>query len=115
MIESKIKVLRKAAQVSTTQSSDNIWCVVAGNEEMVNNVAYSAISSKDRVKILFREHVDLKESFVRKKFDFIMVYGDTDKIRELSLICKENGGAYLKIAPYYVKNEPNLLLLSWAR
>jgi hypothetical protein len=112
MIESKIKVLRKAAQVSTTQSSDNIWCVVAGNEEMVNNVAYSAISSKDRVKILFREHVDLKESFVRKKFDFIMVYGDTDKIRELSLICKENGGAYLKIAPYYVKNEPNLLLLA---
>ncbi len=112
MIESKIKVLRKAAQVSTTQSSDNIWCVIAGNEEMVNNVAYSAISSKDRVKILFREHVDLKESFVRKKFDFIMVYGDTDKIRELSLICKENGGAYLKIAPYYVKNEPNLLLLA---
>ncbi|PKL67610.1 MAG: hypothetical protein CVV28_04860 [Methanobacteriales archaeon HGW-Methanobacteriales-1] len=112
MIESKIKVLRKAAQVSTTQSSDNIWCVIAGNEEMVNNVAYSAISSKERVKILFREHVDLKESFVRKKFDFIMVYGDTDKIRELSLICKENGGAYLKIAPYYVKNEPNLLLLA---
>jgi hypothetical protein len=112
MIESKIKVLRKAAQVSTTQSSDNIWCVIAGNEEMVNNVAYSAISSKDRVKILFREHVDLKESFVRKKFDFIMLYGDTDKIRELSLICKENGGAYLKIAPYYVKNEPNLLLLA---
>lgn len=112
MIESKIKVLRKAAQVSTTQSSDNIWCVIAGNEEMVNNVAYSAISSKDRVKILFREHVDLKESFVRKKFDFIMLYGDTDKIRELSLICKENGGAYLKIAPYYVKNESNLLLLA---
>ncbi len=111
MIESKIKVLRKAAQVSTTQSSDKIWCVIAGNEEMVNNVAYSAISSKERVKILFREHVNLKESFVRKKFDFIMLYGDTDKIRELSLICKENGGAYLKIAPYYVKNESNLLLL----
>jgi hypothetical protein len=55
--------------------------------------------------------VNLKESFVRKKFDFIMLYGDTDKIRELSLICKENGGAYLKIAPYYVKNESNLLLL----
>ncbi|MDP1553255.1 MAG: hypothetical protein Q8M06_09605 [Methanobacteriaceae archaeon] len=110
MIESKIKVLRKAAMVSTTQSSDKIWCVIAGNEEMVNNVAYSAISSKERVKILFREHVNLKESFVRKKFDLIMLYGDTDKLRELSLICKENGGAYLKIAPYYVKNESNLLL-----
>lgn len=111
MIESKIKVLRKAAQVSTTQSSDKIWCVIAGNEEMVNNVAYAAISSKERVKILFREHVNLKESFVKKKFDFIMLYGDTHKIRELSLICKENGGAYIKIAPYYVEKEPNLLLL----
>lgn len=111
MIESKIKVLRKAAQVSTAQSSDKIWCVIAGNEEMVNNVAYAAISSKDRVEILFREHVNLKESFVQKKFDFIMIYGETDKIRDLSLICKENGGAYLKIAPYYVNNEPNLVLL----
>jgi hypothetical protein len=111
MIESKIKVLRKAAQVSTAQSSDKIWCVIAGNEEMVNNVAYAAISSNERVEILFREHVNLKESFVQKKFDFIMLYGDTNKVRELSLICKENGGAYLKIAPYYVNNEPNLVLL----
>lgn len=111
MIESKIKVLRKAAQVSTAQSSDKIWCVIAGNEEMVNNVAYAAISSKDRVEILFREHVNLKESFVQKKFDFIMIYGETNKVRDLSLICKENGGAYLKIAPYYVNNEPNLVLL----
>ncbi len=111
MIESKIKVLRKAAQVSTAQSSDKIWCVIAGNEEMVNNVAYAAISSKDRVEILFREHVNLKESFVQKKFDFIMIYGENDKVRDLSLICKENGGAYLKIAPYYVNNEPNLVLL----
>jgi len=111
MIESKIKVLRKAAQVSTAQDSDKIWCVIAGNEEMVNNVAYAAISAKERVKIVFREHVNLKESFVRKKFDFIMLHGDSNIIRELSLICKENGGAYLKIAPYYVKNESNLILL----
>ncbi len=111
MIESKIKVLRKAAKVSTAQNSDQIWCVIAGNEEMVNNVAYAAISAKDRVKILFREHVNFKESFVRKKFDFIMLYGDNNIIRDLSLICKDNGGAYLKIAPYYVKNEPDLILL----
>lgn len=45
-----------------------------------------------------------------KKFDFILLYGDINKIRELSLICKENGGSYLKIAPYYVINEPNLML-----
>lgn len=39
-----------------------------------------------------------------------MLHGETSKIRELSMICKENGGAYLKIAPYYVKDEPNLML-----
>ncbi|MGI6465764.1 MAG: hypothetical protein ACOX07_09470 [Methanobacterium sp.] len=110
MIENKIKILRKAAEVSTVQDSDYIWCVIAGNEEMVNNVAYSAIMDKDRVKVLCREHVTTRESFVTKKFDFIMLYGETGKIRELSMICKDNGGAYLKIAPYYVKDEANLLL-----
>ncbi|BDZ70393.1 hypothetical protein [Methanobacterium petrolearium] len=110
MIEDKIKILRKAAEVSTVQDSDYIWCVIAGNEDMVNNVAYSAIMDKERVKVLCREHVTTRESFVTKKFDFIMLYGETSKIRELSMICKENGGAYLKIAPYYVKDEANLLL-----
>ncbi len=111
MIEDKIQVLRQAAKVSTEQSSDKLWCVIAGNEELVNNIAYAAIASKDRVKILFREHVILKESYVRKKFDFIMLYGETNKIRELSYICKDNGGAYIQIAPYYVSDEPNLMLL----
>lgn len=110
MIENKIKTLRQAAKVSTMQDSDKIWCVIAGNEEMVNNVAYEAILNKDRVEILFREHVTSRESFVTKKFDFIMLFGDTSKIRDLSLISKENGGAYLKIAPYYIKEEPNLML-----
>lgn len=110
MIENKIKILRKAAEVSTVQDSDYIWCVIAGNEDMVNNVAYSAIMDKDRVKVLCREHVTTRESFVTKKFDFIMLHGETSKIRELSMICKDNGGAYLKIAPYYVKDEGNLLL-----
>ncbi len=111
MIESKIKVLRKAAHVSTAQSSDRLWCVIAGNEEMVNSVAYEAITSRDLVKILFREHVTIKDSFLRKRFDLIMLYGESNKIRDLSLICKEKGGAYIKIAPYYVENEPNLVLL----
>ena len=110
MIENKIKTLRRAAKVSTMPDSDKIWCVIAGNEEMVNNVAYAAIIDKERVKILCREHISTKESFVTKKFDFILLYGDINKIRELSLICKENGGSYLKIAPYYVLNEPNLML-----
>lgn len=110
MIEDKIKTLRQAAKVSTMQESDEIWCVIAGNEEMVNNIAYAAITEKDRVKILCREHITRKDSFVTKKFDFIMLHGDINKIRDLSLMCKDNGGAYLKIAPYYVLNEPNLIL-----
>ncbi|HML05158.1 MAG TPA: hypothetical protein VK426_05250 [Methanobacterium sp.] len=111
MIENKIKTLRQAAKVSTVQDSDKIWCVIAGNEEMVNNVAYEAILNKDRVKILFREHITSRESFVTKKYDFIMLYGETSKIRDLSLISKESGGAYLKIAPYYVEDESNLMLV----
>lgn len=111
MIEDKIKTLRKAAKVSTMQDSDKIWCVIAGNEEMINTVAYESILDKERVNILFREHVTSRESFVTKKFDFIMLHGDTDKIRDLSLISKENGGAYLKIAPYYVEEESNLILV----
>lgn len=110
MIEDKIQVLRQAAKVSNEQSSDKLWCVAAGNEELVNDIAYAAISSKDKVKILFREHVTLEESYVHKKFDFIMLYGDSDKIRKFSHICKENGGAYIQIAPFYVGNEPNLTL-----
>jgi hypothetical protein len=110
MIEDKIKTLRKAAKVSTMQDSDQIWCVIAGNEEMINNLAYAAILDKDRVKILCREHVATRESFVTKKFDFLMLYGDINKIRDLSLMCKEEGGAYITIAPYYVINESNLML-----
>lgn len=78
---------------------------------MVNNVSYEAILDKERVTILCREHITSKESFVTQKFDFLMLYGDENKIRDLSLICKEEGGAYLKIAPYYTKNESNLILL----
>jgi hypothetical protein len=39
------------------------------------------------------------------------LYGETSKIRDLSLISKESGGAYLKIAPYYVEDESNLMLV----
>lgn len=111
MIENKIKTLRKAAKVSTMQDAGKIWCVIAGSEEMINNVSYEAILNKDRVKILCREHIRVKESFVTQKFDFLMFYGDENKLRDLSMMSKDQGGAYLKIAPYYTKNEPNLLLL----
>jgi len=111
MIENKIKTLRKAAKVSTMQDADKLWCVIAGSEEMINNVAYEAILDKERVKLLCREHITIKESFITQKFDFLMLYGDENKIRDLSLISKEQGGAFLKIAPYYMKDEPNLLLI----
>lgn len=111
MIENKIKTLRQAAKVSTMQDADKIWCVIAGSEEMINNVSYEAILNKERVSILCREHISTKESFVTQKFDFLMIYGDENKIRDLSLLSKEQGGAYLKIAPYYAENESKLLLL----
>ncbi|MGB9199940.1 hypothetical protein [Methanobacterium sp.] len=110
MIENNIKTLRQAAKVSTVQDSDEIWCLIAGNEEMVNNIAYEAITDTGKVEILCREHITSKESFVTKIFDFIILHGDINKIRDLSLMCKNNGGAYLKIVPYYVLNEPNLIL-----
>ncbi len=111
LIENKIKTLRKAATVSTIHDADKLWCVIAGSEEMINNAAYEAILNKERVKILCREHVTNKESFVTQKFDFLLLYGDVNKIRDLTLIIKDQGGAYLKIAPYYMENEPELLLV----
>ncbi len=111
MIENKIKTLRKAATVSTIHDADELWCVIAGSEEMINNAAYEAILDKKRIKILCREHITNKESFITQKFDFLLLYGDVNKIRELTSISKEQGGAYLKIAPYYVENEPELLLV----
>ncbi len=111
MIENKIKTLRKAASVSTVHDADELWCVIAGSEELINNAAYEAILDKERVKILCREHITNKESFITQKFDFLLLYGDVNKIRDLTSISKEQGGAYIKIAPYYMENEPELLLV----
>lgn len=106
-----IQDLRKAASVSTSHNSDKLWCVISGNEQMVNNIAYSAISTKEEVKILFREHIDLKDGFLSKQFDFIMIYGETRKIRQLNRLCKDNGGAYINIASHYVQNKADLFLI----
>lgn len=111
MIEDKIQLLRQAARVSSKENTDKLWCVIAGNDKLVNDIAYASIAAKDKVKILFREHVTMEETHIQKKFDFIMLNGDYLKINELSHICKENGGAYIQITPNYVGNEPNLMLL----
>lgn len=111
MIEDNIQVLRQAARATSNNVSEKVWCVIAGNDELVDDMAYKAIASKHSIKILFREHVILKENRIDKKFDFIMLNGNSKKIDELKHSCKENGGAFIQISPYYLSEEPNLMVL----
>lgn len=110
MIEQSIKNLRKAAQVSTSKSSDKVWCAIAGNEEAINEVIYEARTMSDHVEILHREHSSFKDDYIEKKFDFIMLYGESDNIRDLSNLSKEDGCAYIQVAPFYTEHEKNLML-----
>jgi hypothetical protein len=111
LIEDKIQALRQAAKISDERRSDQLSCIVVSNE-LGDDIVYAAISSKNkRLKILFRESITLEESRVHKKFDLIMLYGDANKIRELSHACKEKGGAYIKIDPLYLDNEINFMLI----
>lgn len=111
MIEDKIKLLRKAAQVSTTESAENVWCVIVGNKEVIDTIVYEVMSLKENVKILLKRKMKLNELFITRKFNLMVLYGEESQIRELSLICKEIGGLALKIAPYHVKNNSNLVLI----
>lgn len=116
MIEDSIRALRQAAKVSNDKdagdsSPDKLWCVMAGNDALIDDIAYDAISSRDSVKILFREHVTLKEDKVNKKFDFIMLYGISSIIKRFCYECKEGGGALIQISPFYIKEKQNLMVL----
>ena len=111
MIEDNIQILRQAARVSSEEDVKKIWCVIAGNDKLVNDIAYSAIASKKTVKIIFREHVSFDEGRISKKFDFIILKGDSMKIREITRMSKDKGSAAIVIAPYYVENENNLMTL----
>jgi len=110
MIEENIQVLRQAAKISQDTPREKLWCVIAGNDELVDDIAYRAIASKHNVKILFREHVILKEDRFSKKFDFIMLNGLARNISKLKEVCKKNGGAFIQITPKIIKNEPNLMV-----
>ena len=68
MIEDNIRILRQAARITSDEDKidDNIWCIVAGNVGLIDDIAYKAIASKNSVKILFREHVVLKEGKLSK-------------------------------------------------
>lgn len=112
MIEDNIRILRQAARVTSTDKpiDDKIWGVIAGNVDLIDDMAYRAIASKNIVKILFREHVVLNEGKLSKKFDFIMFYGNSRKIDEFGRISTSKGGASIKISHYYIDEESNLMV-----
>ncbi|MBQ2654411.1 MAG: hypothetical protein IJF83_12720 [Methanobrevibacter sp.] len=113
MIEDNIRVLRQAAKVTTDSNYkiEKSWCVIAGNVDLVDEMAYKAILSNANVKILFREHVILKDGKLDKKFDFIMIYGNSIIINDFKIKTRNRGGAYVQIPRRYLSDEPNLMVL----
>ena len=99
MIEDNIRVLRQAARITNDSSYkiEKSWCIIAG-------------SADHNVKILFREHVILKEGKLDKKFDFIMVYGNSIIINDFKNETKNKGGAVIAIPRKYLVEEPNLMV-----
>ena len=112
MIEDNIRILRQAARISSGDKpiDEDNWCVIAGNVGLIDDVAYKAIASKSSVKILFREHISLKEGRISKKFDFIMLYGNSTKIEEFGRIFLSKGGAYIKVSHFYIKEGSKLMV-----
>ena len=114
MIEDNIRVLRQAAKISSSGDAPKIertWCVIAGNADLVDEIAYMAIAAKYSVKILFREHVILRDGNLDKKFDFIMLYGNIANIIAFKHDTEEWGGAYVQILRSHIDKEPNLMVL----
>ena len=54
MIEDNIRVLRQAAMASsnTDYKIEKDWCVIAGNVDLIDDMAYKAIASNHKIKIL---------------------------------------------------------------
>ena len=111
MIEDRIQILRRAAKVSTRENKEHVWCVITGNEKLVDDIAYNAITAKDRVQILFRESVKILDKYTSKRFDCIMLKGETLKISELRNRCSEKGGASVEITNVHIQKVPNLLVI----
>ena len=112
MIED-IQALRQAARLTPNNEDqdEKLWCMAAGNVALVDDIAYKAIAFKHSVKILFREHVVLTDKRLNKKFDFIMLYGNSRKINQFKEICNQDGGAFIEITHHYLNEEPNLMVL----
>ena len=113
MIEDNIRVLRQAARISSGNdyNIEKDWCVIAGNVDLVDDMAYKAIASNHNVKILFREHVILKEGKLDKKFDFIMLYGNSISLNDFKKATEKRGGAFIQVSKEYLNKEPNLMVL----
>lgn len=111
MIEDRIQILRRAAKVSSRENNEKVWCVIAGNDHLLDEIAYNAITAKDRTKILFRETITLEEKRTLKKYDLIMIKGEELKIRELTNYSNERGGASVQFTAELLKEKPNLLVL----
>lgn len=113
MIENNIRMLRQAARITANgeHKIEKDWCVIAGNDNLVDEMAYKAIASNHSVKILFREHVILKEGKLDKKFDFIMLYGNAIIIDEFGDETRKRGGAYVNVSRNYLADESNLMVL----
>jgi hypothetical protein len=112
MIEDNIRLLRQAAMRTSDENYkiDKSWCVLAGNDELIDEMAYKAIASNHSIKILFREHVILKEGKLDKKFDFIMLYGNSIMINDFKRESEMRGGAYIGIPRNLLIDEPNLMV-----
>lgn len=111
MIEDNIRILRQAARITPNdkQIDDDIWCIIAGNVNFIDDITYKAIAYKNNVKILFREHVALKEGKISKKFDFIMLYGNSRRIEEFERISTAKGGAFIKVSHLYLDDNSKLM------
>ena len=112
MIED-IQALRQAARLTPDNENqdEKVWCIAAGNVNLIDDIAYKAIASKHSVKILFREHEILKDKRLNKKYDIIMINGNSRKINQFKRLCNQRGGAFIQITRHYLTEEPNLMVL----
>jgi hypothetical protein len=113
MIEDNIRVLRQAAAGSSVGDKPSIerrWCVIAGNVDLIDEMAYKAIASANAVKILFREHVILKDGKLDKKFDFLMLRGNYANILGFESDVKMQGGAFVQVSRRFLAENSNLMV-----
>ena len=113
MIEDNIRVLRQAAVISSSGDKPSIekkWCVIAGNVNLIDDMAYKAIASGNAVKILFREHVILRDGKLDKKFDFLMLRGNYASILDFEHSVKAQGGAFVQVSSGSLPKNPNLMV-----